>query len=92
MLSFLQKHTQVQFISLHPSYSNLPLLSPHNYHIELCHTNGNHFDRVISLVPRQLFELPSNPSYEDYIKDLPTLPGIDDKENILLAYYLPLLY
>jgi len=84
MLSFLQKHTRVQFIALHPSYSNLPLPSPHNYHIELCHTNGNHFDRVIPL--RQLPELPSNPSYEDYIKDLPTLSGIDDKENIIELY------
>ena len=32
-------------------------------------------DRVIPL--RQLFELPTNPSYEQYIKDLPTLSGID---------------
>ena len=70
-----------QILKYNPIYSNLPLPSPHNYHIELCHTNGNHFDRIIPL--RQLFELPSNPSYEDYIKDLPTLSGIDDKENII---------
>jgi len=33
-----------------------------------------------------LFELPSTSSYENYIKDLPTLSGIDDKENIIELY------
>jgi len=37
-----------------------------------------------------LFELSSNPSYEDYIKDSPTLSGIDDKENIIELYILSL--
>ena len=72
------QYNHKQILKYNPIYSNLPLPSPHNYYI---HTNGNHFDRVIPL--RQLFELPSNPSYEDYIKDLPTLSRIDDKENII---------
>ena len=71
MISFLQKHTRVP-----PQLFQFALPSPHKYRIEPCYTNGNHFDQVIPL--RQLFELPSNPSYENYIKDLPTL-----KENII---------
>jgi len=38
-----------------------------------------------------VYELPSNPSYEDYIKDLPTLSGIDDKENITELYILSMV-
>jgi len=57
-------------------HSNLPLQCPPNYHIELCNTNCNHFDRVILLdhiVSEQL----------NYIHDFPQLSGIDDIQNIV---------
>ena len=48
---------------------NFPLEYPENYHIELCHTNLNHFDRVVSATR---FPLP------------PTLNGENDTKTIEL--------
>ena len=68
-------------LKYNPLYSNLPLPPPDNYHIELCHINGNHFDRVTPL--SHLFKSASDSPYDQYIKDFPTLAGTEDKENII---------
>ena len=57
-------------------HSNLPLQCPPNYHIELCNTNCNHFDRVILLhylLSEQL----------NYIQVFPQLSGIDNTQDIV---------
>lgn len=67
-----------RILKYHPLYNNFPLALPPNYHIELCHTNGNHFDRVVPT--SQIF---GSPHLSYLYSDYPALSGVEDKENVI---------
>ena len=82
--SKITSSTQWQWIMYKPNnilhynefHSNLPLQHSPNYHIELCHTNSNHFDRVVQLSNMLSEQLSYSHSY-------PQLLGHDDTHNVI---------
>ena len=67
-----------KILDYNKNYANLPLMPPPNYHIELCNTNCNHFDRVIPLGQGMCFA-----KQADYLTDFPPLSGIDNSVIVL---------